>query len=582
MRAIVGAGFALAAGILGLSACGDEADDTAGQTGTGASASTGPGGTGSTGTGSTGTGAGGGSTGTGAGGTVDPPPPPPPVCPPPVDLVDTSGASNVVGAGDAASCTEAALDAAIAMGGLIRFDCGPDPVTIPVTTEKVITSDTVIDGGGTVTLDGGGTTRLFSIDAGDDFEATSPTFTVERLTLQHGKATGTPVPLGTDLDGGGGAIYFVGGRAVVIDSVFLDNHGADTGPDVAGGAIYAIGVGGVTIVGSTFAGNSCSNGGAVGSLGGPITIVNSTFVGNEATGFGANYVENGQQMGSGGNAGAVCMDGQGQALFICGSTFQDNVAHAFGGALFRTSYESEPSAIHLSWFDGNQIPDEGPDSPSGAGAIYLQGSVVEMQATTVSNNAARGSAGVWILGHGPAPAEANLTNVTITGNTAWAQDPFTETGLSGGLTIGDNTTGQVLNCTIAGNSAQFATAILNVTPLVVRNTILSNEALNLYTPLSCMGTGYPGAPGSGDHNLQWARVGGADVPTGPQPDIDCTRGIQRADPMLGALGDNGGATPTIVPTAGSPALQNGSGCAPTDQRGNPRGEPCTIGAVEVP
>jgi hypothetical protein len=53
-----------------------------------------------------------------------------------------------------------------------------------------------------------------------------------------------------------------------------------------------------------------------------------------------------------------------------------------------------------------------------------------------------------------------------------------------------------------------------------------------------------------------------------------------ADPELGALKDNGGVTETMLPAAGSPAIGQGTGCPPTDQRGLPRKTPCTLGAVE--
>ena len=64
------------------------------------------------------------------------------------------------------------------------------------------------------------------------------------------------------------------------------------------------------------------------------------------------------------------------------------------------------------------------------------------------------------------------------------------------------------------------------------------------------------------------------------------------DPMLGALGANGGPTNTMVPNPGSPLIDAipdpGGGCpaAPTittDQRGvtRPQGPGCDIGAVEV-
>jgi len=52
-------------------------------------------------------------------------------------------AAGVVGTGTAASCTEAALDAALAGGGLVTFECG-GPATIDITAGagKTITADT--------------------------------------------------------------------------------------------------------------------------------------------------------------------------------------------------------------------------------------------------------------------------------------------------------------------------------------------------------------------------------------------------------------------------------------------------------
>src|SRR4029079_9759726 len=107
------------------------------------------------------------------------------------------------------------------------------------------------------------------------------------------------------------------------------------GPDVAGGAIYSIGKGTLTVIGSRFSGNRAANGGAIGLLGAAITLVNSELVNNQATGFGANYIDqNGQQAGRGGNGGAISMDGQGRTLSICGTTVRNNQGGAFGGALF--------------------------------------------------------------------------------------------------------------------------------------------------------------------------------------------------------------------------------------------------------
>src|SRR5688572_23414130 len=44
--------------------------------------------------------------------------------------VDTSAADNIVGDGTPQSCTGDAVIAAVERGGLIRFDCGPEPIVI--------------------------------------------------------------------------------------------------------------------------------------------------------------------------------------------------------------------------------------------------------------------------------------------------------------------------------------------------------------------------------------------------------------------------------------------------------------------
>ena len=65
-------------------------------------------------------------------------------------------ADRVIGHGTPAGCTSARVVAAVRHGGLIRFACGPDPVTIPMrATAKVVNTSrrVVIDGGGLVTLE---------------------------------------------------------------------------------------------------------------------------------------------------------------------------------------------------------------------------------------------------------------------------------------------------------------------------------------------------------------------------------------------------------------------------------------------
>jgi hypothetical protein len=109
------------------------------------------------------------------------------VCTAPVELADVSAPTATVGDGNPASCTETRLKAAAAAGGVITFNCGPDPVTITLTQQidLPVDTDTVIDGGGLVTLDGGGVTRHFYFEHPDWMN--NPTrVLLQRLTLRNG------------------------------------------------------------------------------------------------------------------------------------------------------------------------------------------------------------------------------------------------------------------------------------------------------------------------------------------------------------------------------------------------------------
>jgi len=505
-----------------------------------------------------------------SGGAIPPPAAPSADCARPAAPSSWPGPVKVVGNGTAASCTEAALSSALAGGGHITFACGASPVTIVVTAQKAITADTWLDGGGAVTLSGGGTTRILAIH--NSFERPGPNLRVERLTFRDGHATGTAIPLGTDVDGGGGAIFHLGGTVTAVDCQFLDNTAATWGPDVAGGAISGIGnPAAITVVGSTFRGNRAANGGAIGSLHAAVTIIDSVFEANEAAGRGANSVDgSGQQVGHGGNGGALSMDGENRRLSICGATFRANQAGAFGGALFRTSYHEEPTDIDRATFDANLVADE---PTSGAGAAYLQGTRATITNTTVSRNRAANSPGLRFHDHGAAQARADLTNVTIVENAVYDRaDPNTN-GLAGGLSTTD-VDGTITNCTIARNRAGFAAGILGLSGLTIVNTVIANDAANAYVNGNCHD--FAGGKAAGARVLQQADAGQVQ-------DGGCLAGgVTRGDPRLGPLGLHGGATETAVPGAGSPALGAGAACPATDQRGAARPAACTLGAVEPP
>ena len=474
----------------------------------------------------------------------------------PAAVDDTTGA-RVVGTGTPASCTEAALDAALADSGsaAITFDCGPAPHTIVVTSEKVISRDLVINGGGRITLSGGGTTRILKLDS--YFDRDYPLLELLFLNLVDGSTAHLP---GTDVNSGGAAVFRLGGSLVILDCRFENNIGPSTGQDVAGGAVYSLGIGDTIISGSVFTNNHCSSGGAIGNLHNNLELVNSTVNENSATGNGGNP-------GNGGNGGGIYMDGVSQTFDICGSLISGNAANALGGGLFRVSNDGVgPMTIDETTVADNVV--NALPSPSQAGGLYLQGVQVEMTDSTVSGNTADSSGGLFVW-ENPGVTTLNMTNVTIAGNHA-------RESLGAGMSVNQNVTGTLWQVTLAGNSTagefSFASAIAGGDGLTLKNTLIAdNTKIFIWENTSCNHQ-HTGAGA----NYQWP-----DENTGGQTELACTTSTIFVDPQLGALGSHGGLTETILPAAGSPAIGAATGCPATDQRGFPRNpSSCTPGATE--
>jgi hypothetical protein len=270
---------------------------------------------------------------------------------------DVSSPTTVIGDGTKASCTGDAFVAAVAKGGVITFDCGPDPVTIVLTSTAKVFNDRgaklVIDGGNRVTLSGGGTTRILYMATCDKAQVYPPgpgdcntnpgvQLVVQNITFVDGSAKG--IAEGSNNDGGGGAIHAQGGSLKVVNSRFFNNLCDDLGSDVGGGAIrkldYLVAPGAgpsrpVWIVNSTFGGaaglgNSCANGGALSSIGVSWNIINTLLSENTAVGHGAND-------GEGGNGGAIYNDGNEIVLSITSSLIENNTANEGGSAVFFVS-----------------------------------------------------------------------------------------------------------------------------------------------------------------------------------------------------------------------------------------------------
>ena len=259
--------------------------------------------------------------------------------------VDTSGPNHVVGRGTAASCTSAAVVAAVRAGGIIRFSCGPKPVTIRMsTTAKVMNTSpqVVLDGAGLVTLSGEGRRRILYMDTCDPAQVwttshcqdqAAPKMVIQNLAFTDGNSSGQRFD-----GGGGGAIFARGGRLRIVNSVFAGNRCERDGPDIGGGAVRALSQYHdlpVYVVDSRFTGNACSNGGALSSIGVSWTVLDSRFLANRAIGIGANPAQ--PSTPGGGSGGAIYNDGDRMTLSIGGSSFVDNHANEGGGAIFFVS-----------------------------------------------------------------------------------------------------------------------------------------------------------------------------------------------------------------------------------------------------
>jgi hypothetical protein len=265
--------------------------------------------------------------------------------------VNTSSPTRVIGNGTPASCTSAAVVNAVALGGVVTFNCGPDPIRIKMdATARIFNNrgpEIVLDGGGKVTLDGQGQRRILYMNTCDQSlvwttshcqDQDHPRLTIQNLTFQNGSSIGQTVD-----GGGGGAVFVRGGRVKVVNSRFFQNRCDPTGPDVGGGALRVLSqsqglpvyVTNSTFGGAEVLGNRCSNGGAISSIGVSWVILNSVISWNDAIGNGANPQRPGTP--GGGSGGGIYLDGNLFTLRVAGTIIEDNHANEGGGAIFFVS-----------------------------------------------------------------------------------------------------------------------------------------------------------------------------------------------------------------------------------------------------
>jgi len=196
------------------------------------------------------------------------------------------------------------------------------------------------------------------------------------------------------------------------------------------------------------------------------------------------------------------------------------------------------------------------NAPAGGGIDNEVGTVI-LQNSTVSGNSTSAGGGGGIFNN---DGTLTLQNSTVSGNSA--------AGGAGGGVWNANGTTTLHNSTVSGNSGGGIGIYAGTVTLqgsIVAKQASSGDCLNLHGTLVSQGYNL-----DSDHSCNLTQ------PT-DQPGVD---------PLLGPLQDNGGPTPTMMPLAGSPAIDAipRAACAvTTDERGvaRPQGGACDSGAVEV-
>jgi predicted outer membrane repeat protein len=452
-------------------------------------------------------------------------------------------AGGIVGNGTPSGCTDAALDAALAGGGAVIFNCGPSPFTLSVRQSKEIAADTFIDGGGLVTLDAAGGFAL-TVDPYVDL-------TLANLAINNsagavmanagGKLTVSNCTFANNV--GLGAIRGTG-QVTVSNCTFVDNS---TGLHNDGSAL--------TVTDSTFSNNAIAIDDGGRRLNGRLTVSNCIFANNtdfaiHDAGGKLTVTSSTFSNNSGSNGAAISQSGRG-SIAVTGSMFSHNGP---GGSI---ATERNITVTNSTFSDNHNATGYG-------GAIDCSVGKLSVNGSTFSNNSADSGGAIYAGGR------LIVSNSTFFGNTSERV---------GGAIYNGGGKLDMTNNTFTSNAAGTGGGVIyqNLGKLTLKNTILANSTASE----NCGGTGSIVDRG---HNLDSGASCGLRSAKDSLSDTD-----PRLDPAGPA--DNGGPTQTIKVQADSPAINAGNqgACNATpiknrDQRGFARpgagSTSCTIGAYE--
>ena len=245
----------------------------------------------------------------------------------------------------------------------------------------------------------------------------------------------------------------------------------------------------------------------------------------------------------------------------CVLTMNDSLVNFTGGGAIAqpTSSDSPNAQLNLlnCLFSDNTAANNG-------GAIFVGSSVLIDGCSFVSISVATGSGGAMSTTQAK---EISVRNSTFFGNRSTGSN-----SRGSAIQLGAKGTVTIYNCTVAANSAgyEYGAGLSANIPFSATSTIFAGN-----TPNEIWGVG----PGADAGVLSNCLLQGNVSNT---TNINCITG----DPLLKLLAYNGGITPTLALSTGSPALEKGVNPAnlSLDQRGagypRARGAAVDIGAVQ--
>jgi hypothetical protein len=290
-----------------------------------------------------------------------------------------------------------------------------------------------------------------------------------------------------------------------------------------------------------------AEGGGILSNEGSFTLEGSTVSGNSATALGA---------GSGGNGGIA--EGGGLALYsptavtIRNSNIAGNIADVRGG----------PGGGNGGIVDGGGLLVEGgPTTTTNVSSNTVSGNVGDASGGDGGGNGGIAEGGGMLL-FSAAPS-GSISNLTIAGNAARAPGGSGGNGgivEGGGLVLALETGSSLtlVGATVVGNSVDAPGGLPS------GGNIYAGPGAKIAASIVSGGTGPAGSENCGVK----LESQGFNLESTNECGFTAVGDQVSTDPLLGALQDNGGPAPTMLPAANSPAIDHGSAFGlTTDERG---------------